>query len=164
MASPPLTSFLINSNVELGVLVFIFSSVLRAGSPSLLPSSSYASGRTGEEILWCSTQLRSFLKNLSQSHAHSVALCCSCFPGGLLVPRLARRAPESLGFPFFHLFFRTSALSGRGTPLVGRKVFGRRQGRDRCLSSGCVLRSGQCAEAGEGVRASNKQRHRHVLP
>lgn len=105
MASPPLTSFLINSNVELGVLVFIFSSVLRAGSPSLLPSSSYASGRTGEEILWCSTQLRSFLKNLSQSHAHSLALCCSCFPGGLLAPRLARRAPESLGFPFFIYFF-----------------------------------------------------------
>lgn len=55
----------------------------------------------------------SFLKNLAQSHAHSPALCCSCFPGGPLVPRLARRAQRASGSLLFHFFGPWDAAGGK---------------------------------------------------
>lgn len=93
----------------------------------------------------------SFLKNLSpaQSHAHSPALCCSCFPGGLLVPRLARRAQRasgSLSFSFF--FFSDLCAFGPWDAAGGKKSF-REAAAVIVASLLAAFAPGSRAEAGE---------------
>lgn len=139
-------SFLINSNEELGTACF--SS--RRCVPRLTPADGrvrrFSGARPSYRLLFPQ-------ESFSQSHAHSLALCCSCFPGGPACSSTRQaRAPVSLGFSFIFIFSFIFLFFGpRRFRAVGRrwwveKFFGRRQG-----SSGSVLRSGQCAEAGEGV-------------
>lgn len=116
-------SFLINSNEELGTACFSSRRCVLPLRARLTPADGRARRFSGARP---SYRLLFPQESFSQSHAHSLALCCSCFPGGPACSSTRQaRAPVSLGFSFISslFFFRTSALSGRGTPLVGRKVF-----------------------------------------
>lgn len=141
-------SFLINSNEELGTACF--SSRRCVLSP---PSSSYASGWTGKEILWCSTQLPSPLSSriffsVPRTFSGAVLLVFPRRPCLFLDSPGARACEPRVLFYFLRFFFGPRRFRAVGRRWWVEKFFGRRQGRDGCLSSGCVLRSGAVCVGG----------------